>query len=349
MVARRSSRAAAGGAGGRGRSSGRVAPLLAAIVAVASLAAAADAASAAPTFTPLSGGGWALTNGNGTLSYKDLQVPVYPHQVLQSKGVIGDPLYRYNELETRWVSDETWTYAREFSASAAQAASPAADLVFKGLDTFASVSLNGDVILRADNFHRTWRVPVQGLLKAGKNTLSVTVEPAMATTLRLRKELPYTVNALHQPGGMDIYNYARKGAYSFGWGEFLGPCFLGGSLCSRRVGRSFSFLLSLSNNSSYRRLLRSAAHKTQTHRLGRLIPHQRHPRRGRPRHLRAAPPPGRPRHLADARRRAGRARRRHGARRRRKRRRRKRRRKRRTHLEARRRGRVRRPARRRQG
>jgi len=165
------------------------------------------------------GGVWTLKNGNGTVSFSELELPVYPHQVLQSKGVIGDPLYRYNELETRWVSDETWTYAREFSASASQAASPAADLVFKGLDTFASVSLNGAVILRADNFHRTWRVPVQGLLKVGKNTLSVTVDPALTTTLRLKKDLPYTVSTLAQPGALDVFNYVRKGAYSFGWGE----------------------------------------------------------------------------------------------------------------------------------
>jgi beta-mannosidase len=213
MAARRTRRAAAAAA------TGLFAAACAALV-LAAVPAAAAASATTPTTLPLSEGPWKLANANGSLSYSDIAIPAYPHQVLQSKGVIADPLYRYNELLTRWVCDDTWTYSREFVASPAQAASPAADLVFKGLDTFATVTLNGDVILRADNFHRTWRVPVQGLLKAGKNTLTIALEPAEATAVRLKREMPYTVNALHQPGGMDIYNYARKGAYSFGWGEF---------------------------------------------------------------------------------------------------------------------------------
>ena len=197
---------------------------MAAAALVAVLAAAAGIApanAAAPTSTPLSMGPWRMANKNGSLDFSDVALPSYPHQILQSKGVIGDPLYRYNEMETRWVCDDAWTYSRAFEASAQQAGAPAADLVFKGIDTFATVTLNGEVILRTDNFHRTWRVPVQGLLRAGgNNTLTIAIEPAEATAIRLKEELPYTVNALHQPGGMDIYNYARKGAYSFGWGEF---------------------------------------------------------------------------------------------------------------------------------
>jgi beta-mannosidase len=182
------------------------------------LALARTASAATPLH--LSDGPWTLTNKNGSLSYNDVQLPVYPHQVLQHKGVIGDPLYRYNELETRWVSDDTWSFSREFVLTAEQAAIPNADLLLKGIDTFATVTLNGEVVLNADNFHRTWRVPVQGLLKAGKNDLTITVEPALETTLRLKKNLPYTVTTLQQPGSLDVFNYVRKGAYSFGWGEF---------------------------------------------------------------------------------------------------------------------------------
>jgi beta-mannosidase len=204
----------------RAASGARALLLAAAAAALLAVAAVPTGAHAAET-THLSDGPWKLSNANGSLTYTDIQLPVYPHQVLQSKGVIGDPLYRYNELETRWVSDDTWTYSRDFVATPQQAASPAADLLFKGLDTFAAVSLNGDVILRADNFHRTWRVPVAGLLKEGKNTLTITLEPALETTLKLKKDLPYTVATLAQPGALDVFNYVRKGAYSFGWGELF--------------------------------------------------------------------------------------------------------------------------------
>lgn len=208
-----------------------------ALVALAgALAAAAPAASASSSSSlPLSrsaiNSGWSLRNKNGSLSYSDILLPNYPINVLQAAGVIGDPLYRFNELEVRWVTEDTWTYEKEFEtpsgmgASADKDGGPASvELVLSGLDTFAFVELNGEQILYADNFHREWRVPVKGLLRpAGggeKNKLSITLPPATATALELKKKLPYLVNTLSAPGALDVFNFVRKPAYSFGWGEF---------------------------------------------------------------------------------------------------------------------------------
>ena len=65
---------------------------------------------------------------------------------------------RYNEVHSRWVAKETWTFSTTFATSdpstAAVFASSAVQLRFDGLDTFATVQLNGKTILTANNFHR---------------------------------------------------------------------------------------------------------------------------------------------------------------------------------------------------
>ena len=47
------------------------------------------------------------------------------------------------------------------------------DLVWKGLDTFAEVFVNGASVLRADNMFRSWRVDVRARLVKGANQVVV--------------------------------------------------------------------------------------------------------------------------------------------------------------------------------
>lgn len=219
----------------RGR---RAAALLATAAALLATAATAASAAASPLARASLNGGWSLSNKNGSLSFSDVLLPNYPLNELGKSGAIGDPLYRFNELEVRWVTEDTWAYEKEFETPAGMGGAkngsgdgnggPAAvDLVLTGLDTYAFVELNGEQVLYADNFHREWRVPVKALLKpAGeKNKLRITLPPATATALELKQTLPYFINTLSAPGALDVYNYVRKPAYSFGWGEF---CFFGG-------------------------------------------------------------------------------------------------------------------------
>jgi beta-mannosidase len=64
----------------------------------------------------------------------------------------------YGESFYRWVADETWTFSTTFNSNdpdiAPAVASRAVQLRFYGLDTFATVQLNGKEVLAANNFHR---------------------------------------------------------------------------------------------------------------------------------------------------------------------------------------------------
>ena len=68
-----------------------------------------------------------------------------------------DPYWRRNEYKVKQLFYKDYTYWRSFSLTADQCAAAKAVLVFEGLDTLATVRLNDEVILSADDMHRTWR------------------------------------------------------------------------------------------------------------------------------------------------------------------------------------------------
>jgi beta-mannosidase len=47
------------------------------------------------------------------------------------------------------------------------------ELVFNGLDTYANIFLNDELVARTDNMFRTWRVACAGKLKLGDNSLRI--------------------------------------------------------------------------------------------------------------------------------------------------------------------------------
>jgi beta-mannosidase len=68
-------------------------------------------------------------------------------QTLLEAGVIPDPFYGTNELDVQWVGEADWIYKLEFAAAIAPGVQTW--LCFDGLDTFATVWLNGQQILQA--------------------------------------------------------------------------------------------------------------------------------------------------------------------------------------------------------
>lgn len=67
---------------------------------------------------------------------------------------IPDPFYRTNEKELQWIDKKDWEYKTVIEISDEQLKSENVELVFKGLDTYADVSLNNKQILTADNMYR---------------------------------------------------------------------------------------------------------------------------------------------------------------------------------------------------
>jgi len=82
------------------------------------------------------------------------KVPGEVHTDLLANKLIPDPYYRDNEKKLQWIEKENYEYKTTFSVPAAVLNRKNIELVFDGLDTYASVYLNGQLILTADNIFR---------------------------------------------------------------------------------------------------------------------------------------------------------------------------------------------------
>jgi beta-mannosidase len=154
------------------------------------------------------------------------QVPSNVHTELMHHGLIPDPFPDMNELEVAWVAEKTWHYRTKFPTPSSSGVSEAkVDLVFEGLDTFATVKLNDNVILKSDNMFVENRVEVgEVLAKDSENTLEIVFEPAHRRGLELVKAHPEHDFIVHQTEVSR--GPVRKAQYHWGWdwGPILLTC-----------------------------------------------------------------------------------------------------------------------------
>ncbi len=150
------------------------------------------------------------------------QVPGVVQTDLLRAGLIPDPFYQDNDTRLQWIGLTDWEYRTTFQADAATIAHEHVDLVFEGLDTYADVYVNDQVVLHADNMFRHWRVPAKALLKAGPNTLRVAFHSPITSMIPKVKALPYILPSVtsHNTGNEEniaTAPYTRKAAYQYGW------------------------------------------------------------------------------------------------------------------------------------
>ncbi|KAJ5929864.1 Glycoside hydrolase family 2 immunoglobulin-like beta-sandwich [Penicillium verhagenii] len=142
-------------------------------------------------------------------------VPSVVQQDLIDNNKLEDPFVELNEIKARWVNQKSWVYRNKFEKPAFLG-NAAIDLVFDGLDTFATVKLDGQVILQSDNMFLGHRVNVTKILEAeGQHTLEIEFDCAEIKARELRNQDPS-----HKWVGFngDMSRLAvRKAQYHWGW------------------------------------------------------------------------------------------------------------------------------------
>ncbi|GMF64543.1 unnamed protein product [Phytophthora lilii] len=152
-------------------------------------------------------------------------VPGTSHVHLMDAGVIGDPYYRFNEREHRWVAQETWVY--EAHVTLQSDAASGAKLVFETLDGVARVLVNGKQLATTANAFVSYRFGVGAVLVPGVNQIQVVFEPVLQYTRQQADKYPYFVpatenfNTWTEPTRR---SFVRKAGSDFGWD--WGPAFL---------------------------------------------------------------------------------------------------------------------------
>ncbi|GAB3373744.1 beta-mannosidase [Massilia agri] len=155
--------------------------------------------------------------------WRAASVPGTVHTDLLAHKVIADPYVGAPEAGLQWIGLADWEYQTRFDAPRELLGRARSDLVFKGLDTYAEVWLNGEQLLKADNAHRSWRLPVQGKLRAKGNELRIVFRSPIATLLPQVQAMPHKIAGNYpspygdEPKDAMTGNFARKPAYHYGW------------------------------------------------------------------------------------------------------------------------------------
>jgi beta-mannosidase len=138
------------------------------------------------------------------------QFPTNIHLDLLKHGKIPDPFLDTNEAAVQWVGEEVWEYQTEFPAPQDEKA----ELVFEGLDTHATICLNGQEVLKTDNMFIHYRLDVTGRLKES-NTLEIRFHSTWLVGKQLEKEASDKPLFCHNGDSSRLQ--VRKAQYHYGW------------------------------------------------------------------------------------------------------------------------------------
>ena len=149
----------------------------------------------------------------GTEEWLPATVPGGVHTDLLALDRIPDPFVGDNEKHVQWVAESDWEYGYRFASGPELLAQPHIWLVCDGLDTLATVTLNGRLLAHTHNMFRQYRWDVTDLLQASDNELIVTFASPVQyiTEQQAIRPLPGVSQAI--PGGP----YLRKAPCQFGW------------------------------------------------------------------------------------------------------------------------------------
>jgi beta-mannosidase len=119
------------------------------------------------------------------------QFPTNVHLDLLHHGKIPDPFLEQNETAVQWVGEKVWIYCTEFDVPRFMSAKQRMTLVLEGLDTFATVVLNGSEILRSNDMFIPKRVDVSNMINLdGNNTIEITFDSTWLIGKKLQEQYP---------------------------------------------------------------------------------------------------------------------------------------------------------------
>lgn len=140
----------------------------------------------------------------------DAVVPGSIHLDLIRAGVIKDISVDGKEQEQFWL----WKTDTEYLTYLPRDSRPGnKTLIFHGLDTIATIYVNGKVKLKTKNMHRSYRLDLTDELSAGDTEIKVAFKAPLSDA---EDEIAKVGDFYARPYEMP-YNYQRKMACSYGW------------------------------------------------------------------------------------------------------------------------------------
>ena len=135
------------------------------------------------------------------------------HTDLLRAGKIPDPFWGTNEAQLQWIEERDWEYRATFFLPPALRDEKVIELVADGLDTVATVRLNGRELGRSENMFVRQRWTATPLLRPGANELVIHFASAMRY---IRANRPtHSPREINDPVGR--CTVIRKQQCQFGW------------------------------------------------------------------------------------------------------------------------------------
>ncbi|MBZ0293650.1 MAG: beta galactosidase jelly roll domain-containing protein [Anaerolineae bacterium] len=139
-------------------------------------------------------------------------VPGDVHRTLIAAEKIPDPYYDRNESQCEWMEEQEWWYRLRFQAEHPTADNERVLLRFNGLDTFATIWLNGEELGKTANMFRAFSFDITEKLNYGvPNVLAICFDPPLAYVDQGR--LPEFSSWGRNPERV----FMRKAQFGYGW------------------------------------------------------------------------------------------------------------------------------------
>ncbi|PTX91397.1 glycoside hydrolase family 2 protein [Opitutus sp. ER46] len=162
---------------------------------------------------PLNSANWQFRDATADGPWRDAVVPGCVHLDLRRHDVIPDPFWGANETALQWIEEHDWEYTAEFDVPVALLTEEVVELAADGLDTVATVTLNGRRVGRTENMFVGHRWRVKPHLRATGNRLTIRFASAMGYIRTHRRG--HQPREFNDPVGRS--QVVRKQPCQFGW------------------------------------------------------------------------------------------------------------------------------------
>ncbi|MBQ8550995.1 MAG: glycoside hydrolase family 2 protein [Clostridia bacterium] len=152
-------------------------------------------------------GKWELSGGGFSCSGN---IPGSVYSFLLDNSLMPDPFYGTNELDALKIMDNAFDFSRTFKFEKIDCR---VLLCADGLDTLATINLNGHIIAKTNNMHRFYEFDITDILKNGENEIKIHFDSPSQFVKEMQAKEP--VRSIHEC--MAGFPHLRKASCMMGW------------------------------------------------------------------------------------------------------------------------------------
>ena len=141
--------------------------------------------------------------------WRSATIPGNVYTDLLDHKIIPDPFIKTNEEKVQWVATKNWEYKTTFNISEDELQKEFIELNFEGLDTYAKVYVNNQLLITTNNAFRNYKLDIKEQAKK-VNELRIAFTNTDKIAAKKEKNNRYKL-----PEGKRIYT--RKAQFQYGW------------------------------------------------------------------------------------------------------------------------------------